>query len=138
MDLEIRGDDIDITLSLSPAINTPVALVLRYMEVIGDEGEGEEEGGVVMMTTMATYNNTDLIVNRELNSSIPYERFRVGVALMSSELGVDVLGPFIKHDRIFGKETSIQGLGVAPKGGQGGDRTPMITLGEVWPPQSQH
>ena len=90
------------TLILKHPINTPVALLLRYSEVTE-----EEEGGMVRRsntTTIVTFNGTDVIIHTEANSDIPYQRFRVEVALISRELDVDVIGPFNELNQIFGKK----------------------------------
>ena len=55
-------------------------------------------------TTTMAFNGTDIITHTEANSNIPYQRFRVEVALISRELDVDVIGPFNDTNQILGKK----------------------------------
>ena len=53
------------------------------------------------MTSEEAYMNTSRILLEVPRSRLPYQRFRVDVAL---QVG-DVVGPFVSDDRVHGKHT---------------------------------
>jgi hypothetical protein len=100
LDVLITQDgDVIYKLNLRGRVNTPVNLFFMYSRV----GEGDVDdasiGSVVNRTGRATFNGTDSITHIEFNSRIPFQRFQVGVALMSGF----TLGPINQSSKNFGQ-----------------------------------
>ncbi len=103
MDVFITNEgDVIYKLNLLNVLNTPVHLFFEYTDATGDE-EDLEEGGVAPImnrNTTATYNSTNNITHIEFESKVPFNKFRVRVALMSTE---KVLGPLMGTMEKFGE-----------------------------------
>lgn len=81
-------------------MHTPVNLFFSYTQV-----GGVGEASMVNRTALATYNGTDSITHIEFNSQIPFQRFRVGVALMNRF----IRGPINQTDREIGELAKLLG-----------------------------
>lgn len=103
MDILITQDnDIIYKLVLRDVINVPVQLFFTYTRITGGEEEGEGPRGVANVrneTSSITYNNSNTITHIEFRSMIPFQRFRVGVALMDGF----TLGPINTSADEFGE-----------------------------------
>ena len=89
--------DVIYRLELQGIISAPVHLYLHYTEL---DGQGELTGEYEEITATATYSNTDVITHIEFSSQIPYQRFRVGVAMMNGL----IRGPVNETNLDYGKE----------------------------------
>ena len=100
LDVLITQDgDVIYKINLHNEINTPVHLFFKYI----DASEEEEEEGMSVptnITTNASFNSTVNITHIEFMSQVPFEKFRVFVALMSRD---GQLGPLNENMETFGK-----------------------------------
>ena len=79
--------DVIFKLRLHALINNPVHLFLTYVDANRDTPEATRLE--INRTSSISYNNTDTITHIEFRSQIPFQVFRLGIALTSDS----VLGP---------------------------------------------
>ena len=94
--------DVIYKIQLNNAVNIPVHLFFLYTDA---SSEGEDETGVSRnVNTTASYNSTANITHIEFMSQVPFEEFRVSVALRTR---AGQLGPLNEKTETFGKQRVI-------------------------------
>ena len=100
-----QGGDIIFKLTLPAIINVPVNILMVFTDASRekkkDGGNRAASGSAKQSnrTTTASFNSTDAITHIIFRSKVPFNVFRVGVALVSGS----VEGPVQNNSRIHGK-----------------------------------
>ena len=98
-----QGGDVIFKLSLRAVINVPVNILMVYTDARKESFHRTKHYlHQSNRTTTASFNNTDAITHIVFKSRVPFDIFRVGVALVSGS----VEGPVQNNSRVHSKYVS--------------------------------